>query len=265
MDQALISDAARRLREAAESGLPCEPVRTILGTDSDVDAAYAVQQVNSDLAVASGRRVSGHKVGLTAKVVQEQLGVDQPDFGVLFVDMCIADGLDIPAGRLMQPRAEGEIAVVLEDDLDKGDHCVVDVINATAYLLAAIEIVDSRIADWDITIVDTVADNASCGLYVLGGRPVPLGAVDVRDVDMRLSVNGRQASTGRGSACLGNPLHALLWLANTMCKRNTPLRAGECIMTGALGPMVPIAPGDEIRAELSPVGTVSARLQPAGD
>ena len=265
MDPSLISEAARRLREAADSGMPCEPVRNILGTDSDVDAAYAVQQVNTDLALANGRRVSGHKVGLTARVVQQQLGVDQPDYGILFADMCIADGVDIPAGRLMQPRAEGEIAVVLEDDLDKGEHCIVDVINATAYLLAAVEIVDSRIADWDITIVDTVADNASCGLYVVSSRPFLLSGVDVRDVDMRLDVNGRRASTGRGSACLGNPLHALLWLANTMCQRGTPLRAGECIMTGALGPMVPIAPGDEIRADLDPIGSVSARLQPVED
>ena len=265
MDLSLISEAARQLREAADSGLPCEPVRNILGTGSDVDAAYAVQQVNTDRAVAGGRRVSGHKVGLTAKVVQEQLGVDQPDYGVLFADMCIADGVDIPAGSLMQPKAEGEIAVVLEDDLDKGEHCIVDVVNATAYLLAAIEIVDSRIADWDITIADTVADNASCGLYVVSSRPFPLTRVDVRDVEMRLDVNGWRASTGRGSACLGNPLHALLWLANTMCRRGTPLRAGECIMTGALGPMVPIAPGDEIRAELDPIGSVSAKLEAVRD
>ena len=265
VESALISEAARRLRDAAESGVPCEPVRHILGTDSDIDAAYRVQQCNTDLAIAAGRRVSGHKIGLTAQVVQAQLGVDQPDFGVLFADMCIADGVDIPPGRLLQPRAEAEIAVVLEDDLDKGEHCLVDVIGATAYLLAAIEIVDSRIAGWNITIADTVADNASCGLYVLGSRPVPLSAVDVREVDMCLNVNGRQASTGRGSACLGNPLHAMVWLADTMCRRGTPLRAGECIMTGALGPMVPITPGNEIHAELNPIGSVSARLQPARD
>ena len=265
VDQALISESARQLREAAESGVPCDPVRHILGTESDIDAAYRVQQCNTDLAAAAGRRVSGHKIGLTARVVQEQLGVDQPDFGVLFADMCIADGVDLPAQRLLQPRAEAEIAVVLEDDLNKGEHCLVDIIGATAYLLAAIEIVDSRIANWDITIVDTVADNASCGLYVLGSRPVSLSAVDVRNIDMRLNVNGEQTSTGRGSACLGNPLHAVVWLANTMCERGTPLRAGECIMTGALGPMVPIAPGDEIRAELKPIGSVSTRLEPVED
>ncbi len=263
MDASLIAEAARQLRNAAESGHQCGPVRDVLGSDSDVDAAYAVQQVNTDLAVAAGRRVSGHKVGLTAEVVQRQLGVDQPDFGTLFADMCFVDGVDIPAGRLLQPRAEGEIAVVLGDDLDKGEHCIVDIINATAYLLAAVEIVDTRVADWDITIVDTVADNASCGLYVVSSRPVPLSAVDVRDITMRLDRNGRTASTGRGAACLGNPLHAALWLANTMCERGTPLRAGECLMTGALGPMVPIAAGDEIHAELNPLGTVSTRLQPA--
>lgn len=265
VESALISKAARQLREAAESGVPCEPVRHILGTDSDVDAAYAVQRCNTDIAVAAGRRVSGHKIGLTAQVVQKQLGVDQPDYGVLFADMCVADGVDIPPGKLLQPRAEAEIAVVLEDDLDKGENCLVDVIGATAYLLPSIEIVDSRIAGWDITIVDTIADNASCGLYVLGSRPVSLSAVDVREVDMRLDVNGHQASTGRGSACLGNPLHAVVWLANTMCQRGTPLRAGECIMTGALGPMVPIAAGDDIRAELHPISTVSTRLEPTTD
>ena len=160
----------------------------------------------------------------------------------------------------MQPRAEGEIAVVLGDDLDKGEHCVVDVISAVAYLLPAIEIVDSRTADWDITVVDMVADNACSGFYVVGSRPCSLGSVDVRDVVMRLELNGRTASTGQGSACLGNPLHAMVWLANTLCERGTPLRAGDCIMTGSLGPMVALAPGDEIRAELNPIGTVSTKL-----
>ena len=235
----------------------------MLGSDSDIEAAYAVQQVNAALAVTGGRRVSGHKIGLTAVAVQQQLGVTQPVSGTLFADRCIADGIDIPAGNLVQPRAEGEIAVVLGDDLDKGEHCVVDVISAIAYLLPAIEIVDSRTADWDITVVDMVADNACSGFYVVGSTPCSLSRTDVRDVSMRMHLNGRTASTGKGSACLGNPLHALLWLANSMCERGMPLRAGECIMTGSLGPMVTLAPGDEIRAELNPIGTVTTKLQTA--
>ena len=263
MDPSLIADAARQLREAAESGRQCRPVRHMLGSDSDIGAAYAVQQVNAALAVAGGRRVSGHKIGLTAVAVQEQLGVTQPVSGTLFADRCIASGIDIPAGSLVQPRAEGEIAVVLGDDLDKGEHCVVDIISAIAHLLPAIEIVDSRTADWDITVVDMVADNACSGYYVVGSTPCSLRRTDVRDVSMRMHLNGRTASTGKGSACLGNPLHALLWLANSMCERGTPLRAGECIMTGSLGAMVTLAPGDEIRAELNPIGTVTTKLQTA--
>ncbi|MCY3662743.1 MAG: fumarylacetoacetate hydrolase family protein [bacterium] len=260
MDPSLIADAARRLRVAAAAGRQCAPVRHVLGSDSDIEAAYAVQQANVALAVAGGRRVSGHKIGLTSAAVQEQLGFGQPVSGVLFADSCVPDGLEVPAGRLVQPRAEGEIAVVLEGDLDSGTHTVVDIIDAVAYVLPALEIVDSRNADWDIGIVDMVADNACSGLYVLGSRPVPLSAVDVRDVAMRITLNGATASTGKGSACLGNPLNALVWLADALCERGTPLGAGDCIMTGSLGPMVSLSPGDEIRAELNGIGTVGTRL-----
>ena len=256
----LIEAAAGQLRVAAESGVPCAPVRNVLGTSSDVDVAYGVQQHNVELALAAGRRVSGHKVGLTAEVVQQQLGVDQPDYGVLFADMCLTDGAQIEAGRLLQPRVEAEVAVVIDRDLDKGEHCVADIIGATAFVLPALEIVDSRIRGWDITIVDTVADNASCGLYVVGTRPVSVSAVDLREVQMQMTIDGEVAAAGTGAACMGNPLNAAVWLADLMCERGTPLRAGECLMTGSLGPMKPIAPGAEVFADLGPLGTVSARL-----
>ncbi len=257
----LIETAAEHLRAAAESGVPCSPVREILGTDSDVDLAYAVAQHNTRLDIAAGRRVSGRKIGLTAEAIQRQLGVAQPDYGTLFVDMCIADGQIISAGTLMQPRAEAEIAFVLEDDLDKGEHCVVDVIGATAYLLCAIEVVASRVADWDISIVDTIADNASCGLYVLGSRPVSLASVDVREVTMTLAVNDEVATTGKGSACMGNPLQAVVWLADTMCRVGTPLRAGDCLMTGSLGAMVPVGAGDHVAVDMGVLGTVETTLE----
>ena len=264
MDPSSIAEAARRLRDAAESGRQCAPVRHLLGSDADIEAAYATQEVNTSLAVAGGRRVSGRKIGLTSPVVQEQLEVTHPVSGTLFADTCVADGIDIPAGRLVQPRAEGEIAFVLGEDLDKGEHCVTDVISATDYLLPAIEIVDSRTADWDVTAVDMVADNVCSGFYVVGSRPNPLSGVDVREAQMRMLLNGEVASTGRGSACLGNPLHALVWLADSLCERGTPLRAGDCIMTGSLGPMVTLAAGDEIRVEVDPLGTVSTRLPADG-
>lgn len=261
MDQALIEKAASQLRTAAETGSPCAPIRDILGSETDVDSAYLIQQINTDHDIAAGRQVSGRKIGLTAEVVQQQLGVDEPDYGTLFADMCFADGIDIPAGRMLQPRAEAEIAVVLEHDLDKGEHCVVDVINATAYVLPSLELVDSRIADWNIRIVDTVADNASCGLYVVGSKPVKLNHLDLREVEMSMSVNAEVVTTGVGSACLGNPLHAAVWVANTMVKLGTPLRAGECIMTGSLGAMVGIAEGDTVAADFGALGTVTTTLR----
>lgn len=256
----LIAQAAAQLRAAAENSTPCGPVRDLLGTATDIDTGYAVQEVNTSLDIAAGRRVSGRKIGVTSKAVQAQIGVDQPDFGTLFVDMEVGDGVEMEAARLLQPRAEAEVALVLEHDLDKGEHSFNDIIRATAYALPSIEVVDSRIAGWDIRIVDTVADNASCGLYVLGGRPVPLRSVDLRTIPMSMRINGGEVSTGSGAACLGHPLHAARWLADTMSQRGTPLRAGDVVMTGALGPMQPLSPGDEVDADFGDLGTVTTRL-----
>ncbi len=260
-DSSLIEQAAAQIRKAAQSGSPCAPVRDILGTATDIDLAYAVQDINTDLDIASGRRVSGRKIGITSKAVMEQIGVDQPDFGTLFADMEYGDGIEIESGRLLQPRAEAEVALVLEHDLDHERHTFNDIIRATAYALPAIEIVDSRIAEWNIRIVDTVADNASCGLYVLGGVPVPLKNVDLRLIPMTMSINDVEAATGSGAACLGHPFHAARWLADTLASRGIPLRAGDVVMTGALGPMKPIGPGDTITANFGDLGTVTTHLE----
>ncbi len=209
----------------------------------------------------AGRRVSGRKIGITSHAVMEQIGVDQPDFGTLFVDMEYGDGVPIEAGRLLQPRAEAEVALVLEHDLDRGEHSFNDIVRATAYALPSIEIVDSRIENWDIRIVDTVADNASCGVYVLGGRPVPLREVNLRVIPMRMDIDGSVASTGEGAACLGHPLHAARWLADVMSRRGTPLQAGDVVMTGALGPMQPLSPGSHVIADFGPLGTVTTFLE----
>ena len=260
VDANLIEQAAAQLRKAAASGEPCGPIRDVLGTADDVDAAYAVQELNMLLAVEGGQRVSGRKIGLTSKAVMDQLGVHQPDFGTIFADTEYGDGVEIESGRLLQPRVEAEVALVLEEDLDKLQHSFGDIMRATAYALPAIEIVDSRIAGWDIGIVDTVADNASFGLYVIGGQPVPLDSVNLRTIPMSMTINGTQVSSGSGAACLGHPLNAARWLADQMSARHTPLRAGDVVMTGALGPMHPLSPGDQVVASFGDLGTVTTSL-----
>jgi 2-keto-4-pentenoate hydratase len=256
-DDAVLA-AADRLWEAAESAVPCAPVRDVLGTDGD--AAYRTQQHNVDRFVAErGWRVCGRKIGLTSPAVQRQLGVDRPDFGALFAELAFADGEEVPFAGLLQPRVEAEVALVLDADLDVGAHTVADVISAVGYVLPALEIVDSRIAGWDITFVDTVADNASGSRFVLGTVPTGLDH-DLAAVTMRLALNGDERSTGRGSACLGNPLLAARWLADTMSQLGTPLRAGDVVLTGALGPMVDVRPGDLVEASIDGLGSVSCRF-----
>ncbi len=260
-----IASAATALRTAADSGIACAPVREIIGADASIDTAYAVQQATIDMATSEGRRISGRKIGLTAPAVQKQMGVDQPDFGTLFADMAYADGVEIDSERLIQPKAEGEIALVLAEGLDLGRHTAHDIIAATAFALPAIEIVDSRITNWDITFVDTVADNASSGLYTVGSQPRSLADFNIRDVAMTMTINGEQASAGHGSDCLWNPLNAAVWLADVLSSIGTPLQAGDCVLTGALGPMANVAPGDEVHIDFGPLGSVSTVFSKAAD
>ncbi|MER7794810.1 fumarylacetoacetate hydrolase family protein [Streptomyces sp. NPDC097640] len=248
--------AADVLREAARTLTPCPPVRSLLG-DGDIKAAYAVQRANVRHGVAAGRRIVGRKIGLTSSAVQAQLGVDQPDFGTLFADMAIPDGGRIAAGRLLQPKVEAEVALVLGAALPHPHCTVADVLRAADFALPALEIVDSRIAGWDITIVDTVADNASSGLFVLGGTPVPLTGLDARGVRMTMTRGGEPVSEGTGADCLGSPLGAAAWLASTLAAMGDPLRAGDIVLTGALGPMAVAAPGDEFEAHISQLGRVA--------
>jgi 2-keto-4-pentenoate hydratase len=261
-DPKVVEEAATRLRAATLSGVPCDPIRDLTDADDDLELGYAIQERNTDLDMVADRRVSGRKIGLTSAAVQEQVGVDRPDFGTLFVDMEYGDGIEIPSRRLMQPRVEAEVAIVLERDLDQSPHGFAEIVRATAFALPAIEVADSRIRGWDVRLVDTVADNASSGVYVLGGRPVPLGAVDLREVPMSTTVNGVAVSTGDGAACFGHPLHAARWLADTLSERGVPLRAGDVVLTGALGPMRPVAPGDVVVAAFGPLGKVTARIGP---
>lgn len=252
---AAVRVAAAVLAAAADTGHPCRPIRDLF-SDGDIEAAYTVQQFNTERALSAGRRLVGRKIGLTSEAVQRQLGVDQPDFGALLSDMLVADGGLVPDGRLLQPKVEAEVALVLGADLPDADCTVADVVAATRFAVPALEIVDSRIAGWDISLVDTVADNASSGLFVLGSSRVPLDQVDLAAVRMTMSRNGRPVSEGTGADCLGSPLNAALWLARTLARLGDPLRAGDIVLTGALGPMAPAAPGDAFTASISGLGEV---------
>ncbi|HEV7652074.1 MAG TPA: fumarylacetoacetate hydrolase family protein [Actinophytocola sp.] len=248
--------ALDRLTTARATGRPCAPVRTLL-PDGDVEAAYAVQSAWVADRVRAGARAVGRKIGLTSPAVRAQLGVDQPDFGVLLDDMAGAPGVPAEMSRLLQPRIEAEVAFVLAHDLDGPDTGPAAVAAATAHVVAALEIVDSRIEGWDIGIVDTVADNASSGLFVLGTTPVPLGGIDLPRCEMTMRRGTEVVSAGTGAACLGDPLAAVAWLASTARRLGDPLRAGEIVLSGALGPVVPVAPGDEFHAEITGLGEVA--------
>ena len=250
---------ARRLRDAYAGGVVA-PLRDTL-EPTDAEGAYAIQTINARFWEAQGRRIVGRKAGLTAKAVQAQLGVDQPDFGVLFDDMRVADGGTLDPARTIQPKAEAEIAFILGADLPDTDTTAEQVAKAVASVHAAIEIVDSRIADWKISFADTVADNGSSAFFVLADQGLPLAGLDLEGAAMEMAINGGIASTGLGAAALGNPLNAAAWLARTLAGRGEPLKAGDILLAGALGPMVPLAPGDHVEARIAGIGACSFTYQ----
>ncbi len=253
----VIAELAERLWVAETSGVATAPIRDQL-PPADLNAAYAIQKVNTDRALAAGRRRVGAKAGLTSVAVQRQLGVHQPDFGVLFSDMAVADGEEMVFGRVLQAKVEAEVALVLERDVTDPDVTPAELIRAVAFALPAIEVVGSRVAGWDIKITDTVADNASSGLFVVGNHPVRLTDVDLRAAGMVLTRNGAVVSVGSGAACLGGPVTAAVWMARTLAGFGVGLRAGDVLMTGALGPMVDVSAGDVFEATVGGLGSVRA-------
>jgi 2-keto-4-pentenoate hydratase len=245
-------ELARRLRDAYAGGAVA-PLRDGLDP-TDAQGAYAVQAINTQVWRDSGRAIVGRKIGLTAKAVQAQLGVDQPDFGVLFQDMVVEDGGELLSSQVIQPKVEAEVALVLGRDVRNPRAGLHDVIAATAYAVPALEIVDSRIADWKITFADTVADNGSSAFLVLGRKPFGLAGLDLETCGMVLEQNGHVSSHGVGAACLGHPLAAAAWLIRTLSSAGESLKAGDIILTGALGPMVTLRAGDVISARIGGLG-----------
>lgn len=248
-------ELAQRLRLAYTAGA-VPPLRD--GLDPlDVDGAYAVQTINTRFWEAQGRRIVGRKAGLTATAVQIQLGVNQPDFGVLFDDMQVTDGGTLDPAHALQPKAEAEIAFVLGKDLLDPETTPEMVAEAVVTVHAAIEIVDSRIADWKITFADTVADNGSSAFFVMSAAGRPLADLDLFTCGMVMEIDGAIVSLGAGAAALGHPLKSAAWLAQTMANRDEPLKAGDILLAGALGPMVALKPGDHVRAIIGGLGEAS--------
>jgi len=233
---------------------PIDSLRDVL-PGTDVDGAYAVQSASVRSWVAAGRRIVGRKIGLTSAAVQVQLGVDQPDYGVLFQDMRLANGGQLQKTQVLQPKAEAEIAFIMATDVADREISREEMAAAVKVAVPAIEIVDSRIADWKITFADTVADNGSSAYFVLGDEQRPLSSLDLWTCGMVLEVNEQVRSVGAGAACLGHPLNAAVWLARILAARGDRLKAGDVLLTGALGPMVAIKPGDKIRASVGGLGS----------
>lgn len=255
-------ELAEELWQAEHSGKPVEPL-TRRHPGLAVEDAYAIQSINVARHVAAGAKVVGRKVGLTSAPMQQLLGVNEPDFGVLMDHMVVEDGDEVPLDALLQPRIEAEVALVLDDDLAGPGVTAARALTAIAGALPSMEIVDSRVANWEITLVDTVADNASSGMFVVGANITPLTQVDPRLIGVVVTKNGELADTGAGAAALGNPVRCVAWLANKLASFGESLRAGDIILPGAVHKMIPVAPGDVFRAEFAHLGGVTARFAAA--
>lgn len=252
---------ARRLLQAHESGVTVPPFTPDLPAGTDLSAAYRIQQEQVAAWSASGDQVKGHKVGLASRAMQRQMGVAQPDFGHLTASMFHLEHAPIPAGTFIQPRVEPEVAFVLGRPLTGPGVTIADAVRAVDHVLPSLEIVDSRVTDWQIGIFDTIADNASSGGVVLGSRPVRLQDVDLRLMGCTLRINGEIVATGAGGAVLGSPLNALVWLANTVGPLGVTLEPGHVVLPGSMTSAQPIAPGDSIVAHMAGLGSVTAVLE----
>ncbi|MCO5308263.1 MAG: 2-keto-4-pentenoate hydratase [Austwickia sp.] len=259
VDPSSREQAAARLLEAYQTRVAIEP---LIDTYPGMELAdsYEIQLLQIRQRVAAGAVVKGHKVGLTAATVQRQLGVDQPDYGHLLDDMFYLEHSPIPAGRFLQPKIEPEIAFVLARPLKGPGVTVAEALAAVDFVLPALEIVDSRVRDWKISILDTIADNASSGAVVLGSRPTRLDDVDLRLTGCVLHQNAQVVATGAGGAVLGSPINSLVWLANTVGALGITLEPGHVVLPGSCTPMVPVAAGDAVTATFAGLGSVTARF-----
>lgn len=258
MDQNKIKQFADLLYNADKNKKAIAPLTT-MDSCLNVDDAYHIQLYNVERVVKEGHIISGKKIGLTSPGIQQQLGVDEPDYGHLFEAMDCIDGT-IKTEQFLQPKIEAEIAFVLKADLTGGKVTEQDVVEAADYVVGAFEIVDSRVADWNIKLVDTISDNASSGCYVLGSKKMSLEYLDLSKETMKLYKNGELVKTGDGAAVLGNPCRAVAWLANRLYDYGVDLKKGEVILSGAFSAAPEAAMGDLFEVEFSTFGKVSAKF-----
>lgn len=224
-----------------------------------IDDAYEIQLINIGKKMAEGKRITGKKIGLTSKAMQESLGVNEPDFGILFDSMEIRGNV-VKRGQILQPRVEGELAFILKEDL-KDNSTVEDVYKATNYIMPALEIVGSRIKDWKLTIVDTVADNASCGMYLLSDKVIDPRKTNIKELELKLYKNGSLINSGKGSAVMGDPANAVLWLAKCLGRYGVSLNRGDIILSGALSAAVPAVPGDKFSVDYGDFGILEVSFE----
>jgi len=254
-------EVAEKLFKAERDKLPIGPLSEGYAHFCDEDA-YTVQFLNAERLIKKGSRLVGYKVGLTSREVQNHFQVFQPDFGHLFSSMVVSENDGIDLDSLIQPKIEAELAFVMKADLAGPELTLVDTLRAVDVVMPALEIVDSRIRNWEIKAVDTIADNGSSARFVLGGRQCPIDKIDLPMVGMALSVNGEVRVTGAGAAVLGNPLNAITFLANELGRLGKGLFAGQIVLSGAMGAMLTVEPGASYLAEFSSeVGRVGVHVE----
>lgn len=249
---------AKELFQAQMSKVAIKPI-TKTDETLTIDDAYAIQLSNVSKMEENGHKISGKKIGLTSEGIQKQMGVNEPDYGHLYDTMDMVGG-KINTSNFLQPKIEGELAFVLKEDLYGKEISPEQVLKATDYVVAAFEIVDSRIENWNIKLIDTVADNASSGCYVLGDKKLSINEVDLLNIDMKLYKNGELIETGNSKAVLGNPAIAVAWLANRVGDYGVTLKKGDVILSGAFSAAPKAEKGDVFRAEFTDLGTVAAEF-----
>lgn len=250
---------SRALLEAETRRTPLEPL-TSTNPDLRIEHAYQIQLAGVKTKLAAGRRIIGKKIGLTSKAMQDLLGVPEPDYGHLLDDMLVVEGQPCRRDELLLPKVEGEVAFVMERRLAGPGVHLADVLRATAGVMPALEIVDSRIRDWKIKLVDTVADNASSARFVLGSRMLPADGFDLRLIGMCLEKNGQVVNSGAGVAVWGHPAAAVAWLANKLAQFGAALEPGDVVLSGAVTAAVDVGPGDVVQAHFDRLGSVSAKF-----
>jgi 2-keto-4-pentenoate hydratase len=254
-----IEDLAAQLHDAELTRCTIPPLSEQVPGLSVADS-YRIQQLNVSRRLRDGGVIVGHKVGLTSVAMQEQLGVDEPDYGVLFADMLVADGQPIPVSGLIQPRVEAEVAFIMERELRGPGVTEADALEAIVGALPVIEVIDSRISAWKIGLTDTIADNASCAKVVRGEVVTPIAEIDLRTMGMILTVNGEVVSTAAGAAVLGNPIRGLVWLANKLAEFGVSLQPGDLVLAGALHASISVTEGMSVHAEFANIGGITAEF-----